>query len=70
PYWQLNGRNIFKDYLVIMNVNQGWDIKIKEYGIDWFIIKRSAPLAAVLETLPMAWEKQYDDGFAVIFVRK
>lgn len=70
PYWQLNGRNIFKDYFTITNVTQGWDKKIKEYDIDWFIIRSETPLAAVLETLPDTWEKQYDDEFAVIFVRK
>lgn len=70
PYWQINDRNIFKDHLAITYVSQGWDAKIKEYGIDWFIIRKLTPLAAVLETLPIIWEKQYDDGFAVIFVRK
>ncbi len=70
PYWQLGDRNILEDYLTIERVSQGWDKKINEYGIDWFIIRKSTPLAAVLGTLPAVWEKQYDDEFAVIFVRK
>lgn len=68
-YWKLNDRNIFKDYSTIQNIAQDWDEKISDYGIDWFIIKKSTSLAAVLETLP-AWQKQYDDEYAVIFVRK
>lgn len=70
PYWNLNGRNIFEDYLAIDRVSQGWDKKIESYRIDWFLIKKSTAIGAVLETLPNQWEKKYDDGFAVIFVRK
>lgn len=69
-YWRLNGRDIFKDYSVIQNVSQDWDKKIKDYNINWFIIKKSTSLAAVLETMPTLWQKQYDDESAVIFVKK
>lgn len=70
PYWNLNGRNIFEDYLTIERVSSGWNKKIESYRIDWFFIKKSTSLAAVLDTLPATWEKKYDDGFAVIFVKK
>ena len=69
PYWELDGRNIFRDYLTVETVSEGWDKKIEEYDIAWFLIKRSTPLAAVLNTMPEIWEKKYDDGFAVIFMK-
>ncbi|MDP3769765.1 MAG: hypothetical protein Q8R40_02415 [bacterium] len=70
PYWEYEGRDILQDYLTIMNVWAGWDIKIERYDIEWFLIKKTSSLAGVLETLPQQWEKTYEDNKAIIFERK
>lgn len=70
PYWELGGKNIFRDYIIIESTRPGWHEKIQEYGINWFLVRPNSAIAAALAIEPQKWEKRYEDAGSVIFVKK
>lgn len=70
PFWILGDKNIFRDYIIIESTRPGWNEKIQEYGINWFLVRPNSAIAAGLALLPQEWEKKYGDAGSVIFVKK
>ena len=70
PYWNVDNRLLFQDYLTIEQVSPKWYETIQHYDIQWFFISSKSPLAAALEQLPDKWEKKYHDEQAIVFYKK
>jgi hypothetical protein len=64
------GDALTADYLTIELAAPGWDTLLARYGIDWVIEVPGTPLAAALRARPNAWQALYEDGTAVVFVRR
>ncbi|MBU6415304.1 hypothetical protein KGQ34_03660 [Patescibacteria group bacterium] len=69
PYWEMNGKNIFRDYIIIESARPGWHEKIQEYGINWFLVRPNSAIAAALLLEPQEWEKRFEDAGSIIFVK-
>ena len=55
------------DYEIILTTSNGWENLLKEYNIEWIIIKTDSTLARAL--LDQGWNILYEDETAVILKR-
>jgi hypothetical protein len=66
PAWRLGDRNIFHDYVDVVESDPPRLAILSKYAIDWALVKRGGPLARTLDGLP-AWRKEYEDSKVVIY---
>jgi hypothetical protein len=60
----------FEDrYIGLMNVRYSWEKDFEGFGIDTVLLRVEAALAGALKQSPR-WQVAYDDGIALIFLRK
>jgi hypothetical protein len=60
---------IFSEYLEVANIKPGAFQVLRVHGIESCLLESKEPLAVVLAAQP-AWEKRYNDGVSVLFVRR
>ncbi|HEX8162814.1 MAG TPA: hypothetical protein VF538_13160 [Pyrinomonadaceae bacterium] len=63
------GDALLEAYLSAENGEKGWRATLDKYAVTTVMIKPGAPLAGLLDE-DAGWGKVYDDGQAVIFLRK
>ena len=66
PAWRLGDRQIFPDYIKILESDPPQMDLLEKYGIDWALVKRESPLARRLGEVP-TWRKEYEDTKVVIY---
>jgi hypothetical protein len=59
------GEALARDYNQMLNAQNDWDAKLKNYEIDWVIVSNGAPLARALET-EYHWRVLYQDETSII----
>jgi hypothetical protein len=59
------GEALTRDYNQMLNAQNGWETKLKNYEIDWVIVAGDAPLAQVLAS-EYHWCILYQDEVSVI----
>ena len=59
------GEALARDYNQIINAQNDWETKLKQYDIDWVIVAGDAPLVQALET-KYHWRVLYQDDTSVI----
>jgi asparagine N-glycosylation enzyme membrane subunit Stt3 len=59
------GEALARDYNQIINAQNDWETKLKQYDIDWVIVAGDAPLVHVLEA-EHQWQVLYQDDTSVI----
>ena len=70
-YWKNEqNREIFKDFLIIKQMQEGWQERLQYYKVDWFLIETNSPLAAGLLLMPNEWKRVYRDNRASVFIKK
>ncbi|MBI3860954.1 MAG: hypothetical protein HY290_03575 [Planctomycetia bacterium] len=64
-------REVWRDYLTVINVGSGWDEIFDRYGIDTIVVDK-ADRAALISKLKddTHWKRSYEDGLATIFTRQ
>ena len=65
----LYAEKVLTDYLLAFAGEAGWEAVFERYKIGWVLLPREAPLAQILDA-DVGWEKPYEDGVAVIYVRE
>lgn len=65
PSWKKDSRNIFADYLTLVQLKPGWQEIIDNYKIDMILIKKDMPLAQILQSY--SWEIVYQQENQVVF---
>lgn len=63
------GEDFVRTYESILLNNSGWEEKIKDFNIEWIIVKQGTNLATVMASKP-GWMIQYQDLTAIILKRK
>lgn len=63
------GELVFRDYLDVLNLSDGWEKILDEHDISWMLIPRDEMMARYLYT-DDNWTAIYEDPTAVIFRRK
>ncbi len=69
PHWEKDGRCVFCDYMLIINVRPGWKEKLEQYEVDWVIINRNSPLDGALRETSN-WEFYAGDRYGVVYKRE
>lgn len=69
PSWRLKHPNgetqeILKDFRIIRDVQEGWDLLLLKYQIGFVLLYRDAPLAWILEK--KGWQILYEDNLSII----
>ena len=68
PTWQVNNRYIIDDYETLADLGPDFAKTFAKYNPDWFIIRRSLPLAKWLQLNP-SYRLMYADTLAVIYLK-
>jgi hypothetical protein len=63
------GADFESRYLDLMNVRYDWETSLVHFGVDTVLLRVQSPLAGALKQ-SARWQVVYDDGIALIFVRK
>ncbi len=66
PSWKKNNREIFADYLELINLKPGWQEILDYYQINLVLIKSDSPLTQVFNT-SQEWRLIYKDKTAAVF---
>ena len=68
PAWRIGDRAIFHDYVTIGSAAPAARDLLDKYRVDWGLIQRDSPLAAMLGRDP-AWRQLYADAKVMILRR-
>ena len=68
PSWFVGEKSAFADYIDISLVRINAGELIRDYKIDYFLIKKNSQLAKALE-LNNFWEKTYSDDISAVYKR-
>jgi hypothetical protein len=63
------GEALGKDYLALMNADQGWSAMVNRYGFDLMLLPVKWPLVSAVKLSP-EWKPVADDGTAILFERR
>jgi hypothetical protein len=63
------GEPFLRQYESIMFGGPGWDSRLESYRVDWIIVPPGSGLAAAARG-STAWQVVYQDGVAIIFIRR
>ena len=64
------GEKLLREYLIVNNVNAGWEEILDKYSVSWIFIPRQGVLYKYLgSTQNTTWHLIYEDDFAVIYRR-
>ena len=61
------GDDFEQKYIDILNVSDGWDKTLAQFGVDTILMPPKTPLAGALRE-SSRWRMVYDDGIAVVFL--
>ncbi len=63
------GEAFVRQYLSILDGTPGWDMMLAQYHVGWMIVSPSTPLAAQARDSGR-WQVAYEDGTAIVLVRR
>ncbi|HAW10265.1 MAG: hypothetical protein ABSC16_05620 [Candidatus Dormibacteria bacterium] len=63
------GNPLLQQVSDVENANPDWQTILSEHGVNYVVERTSSALSMALSVDP-GWEQVYDDGFAVIFVKR
>jgi hypothetical protein len=61
----LDGEGLTQEYMIVMNVEEGWKNILEKYKISWIILPKNNAAANTIHS-ELSWCKVYEDGIAVI----
>jgi len=63
------GEGVAKDYVTIRQAEDGWQMLMEKYAVDWVILPPEAPLVGILQGDSKNWRTVYQDEVAVVLNR-
>jgi hypothetical protein len=66
----LYGSDRVRDYLVLVQVEPGWNDALEKWQIHTVVFPRNSTLIGILRELPQEWNVVYEDKLAVIMEKK
>ncbi len=66
----LYGSDRFREYLILMQAEPGWQDVLKKWRIQTFVLPAGSTLANLLGQLPKEWSTVYEDKSAVVIEKK
>jgi hypothetical protein len=66
----LYGSGRIQQYLILMQVEQGWQAVLKDWQIRTLLLPTDSTLANLLRELPKEWRMAHEDKVAVVFEKR
>lgn len=64
-------REVWRDYLTVINLGSGWDEVLDRYGIDTIVVDQADRTSLISKLKEDSrWKRSYEDGLAAIFTRQ
>ena len=67
--WELDGKNVYQDWVSIGEVRDGYLDLIDEYNVDWVLMRKGLAITHYL-SINEDWEVVHNDAINLIIVRK
>lgn len=62
------GEELTRDYLTVVNASPGWEEILDRYDVQWVIVRPHRPISHWLDRTG-GWDRLYEDGIAIVWVR-